>query len=158
MSSLIDERTARHAKQVEHLATMLRSLRRELDQAAQQTSCEPLTGLADQSALDQHIERVTDVGFLFAETAFGGEWNESLSSVREGRYKLVAGVSSGRDALYDLVADPRERQDAAQRLPEVSTRLRAALRDRSGAAGPNLESVELSPDEQERLRALGYVP
>ena len=95
---------------------------------------------------------------LLAETAFGSAWNDGLVSVRQGRYKLVSGTTEGRYALYDLRTDPAEQTDASDRLVDVTERLRAELR---AAAAPDAavpRPVELTPEETERLRALGYVP
>jgi arylsulfatase A-like enzyme len=89
-------------------------------------------------------------------------------AVRWGAHKLIANEeadvpSSRRFELYHLGRDPREAEDQAARRPETalylwmeSRALRAAeeaFRLRIGAGRP----VDLSPQDKEALRALGYV-
>jgi arylsulfatase A-like enzyme len=64
-------------------------------------------------------------------------------------YKLIADRRGPR-RLYDLHADPLERSDLAAARPEVLDRLAAMLPPDRGVPDP-------SPDDLERLRALGYV-
>ena len=68
INDLIDQRADRHLEQIAFLSEKLRAVRRELDQAALEPSRDALTGLADRSALEQHLQRIVDIGFLFAET------------------------------------------------------------------------------------------
>ena len=61
------------------------------------------------------------------------------------------------EALYDLQADPLERQNLARHLPDVASRLCAALeaqypRMADDAGAPPVDEADL-----ERLRAIGYV-
>jgi arylsulfatase A-like enzyme len=90
--------------------------------------------------------------YLFAEAASA---NLRLA-VRQGRHKLIYDRVTGEDELYDLEADPGEQSDISALQKEVTLRLRERLFERSeqSAEGPR---VELSPQEIEHLRALGYL-
>jgi arylsulfatase A-like enzyme len=82
------------------------------------------------------------------------------SSVRTSDWKLVRDHTRGFEALYDLSADPGETTNAAKWHPEkrseLATRLESWLQrmDREGSVTP---TSELSHQERERLRALGYL-
>jgi arylsulfatase A-like enzyme len=89
-----------------------------------------------------------------------GDHKGVISSVRTDRYKLVRSVIGGvHDALYDLEVDPEEQRDVARQQPE-QTRTLIELMDRfrqsrtSEKAG---QSKELSDQQREILRSLGYV-
>ncbi|HEX5050663.1 MAG TPA: sulfatase-like hydrolase/transferase [Planctomycetota bacterium] len=57
------------------------------------------------------------------------DWGELLVMARDGDLKLVREVASGREHLFDLSADPGERQDLAPSRPEAAACLRGqALR------------------------------
>ena len=75
------------------------------------------------------------------------------TSIRTGAWKLYDG------RLYDLRGDPGETRDVAAQHPEVAAfltrRLRALVAERPASAGPK---VELTGEERERLRSLGYLP
>ena len=76
-----------------------------------------------------------------------------------GRYKLVE-RRPGRAELFDLEADPGERDDLAGRHPEIVARLRDAY-DRAEAGATrytdSARDAQLAPEAIEKLRALGYV-
>lgn len=68
--------------------------------------------------------------------------------------------SDGRDALYDLEADPAEGHDLAKERPRDAERLRALLEDRlSSQPKPPPADAPRPPDDAERreLEALGYL-
>ena len=93
--------------------------------------------------------------------AHGNFWGPALSSWTAGRWKLVLTPEGEgqRARLYDLEADPGEQNDLARERPEEVAALREAL-ERALAAGGGEEgraSVELSPEERQRLEALGYL-
>ena len=81
-------------------------------------------------------------------------------AIRDGRHKLITSFDDPRwvDALYDLEADPDERQNLARRMPDVADRLRATLR---ALVAEEAETVAIAGDEDEeiadRLRELGYL-
>jgi hypothetical protein len=80
-----------------------------------------LLGIAQPSSL---LARPLEGGSMFAFT----DWGELLVAVREHRWKLIHEVQTGRDRLFDLEADPGERQRVLSQ-PDLAERLRAeALR------------------------------
>jgi arylsulfatase len=83
-----------------------------------------------------------------------------LTSLREGRWKLIRDYTRDLVHLFDLEADPPEADDQAERRPEIRNRLQAELeawtqeqRSRSGEA----PTAIIDPDEAEKLKALGYM-
>lgn len=71
----------------------------------------------------------------------------------EGNYQVPDGTY-----LYDLREDPQETTDVADRHPEVVTELEALLdRWQADVDAPAAPASEVSEEERERLRALGYV-
>ena len=76
-----------------------------------------------------------------------------------GRFKLILSTD-GADELYDLAADPGELTDLFDERLDVAAplerRLRALL---ATGAAPNTRAapVELTPDQLEELRRLGYL-
>jgi arylsulfatase A-like enzyme len=91
------------------------------------------------------------------------QYGDARYTLRTDRWKLIESFRPAESVeLYDLAADPGETENVARRHPEVVESLRQALaRWREahpplGAAGGGSEVV-LSPEELERLRALGYV-
>ncbi|MHC5209192.1 MAG: sulfatase family protein [Planctomycetota bacterium] len=77
-------------------------------------------------------------------------------SARSGRYKLILDRVTGTSALYDVVADPGERDDISAEHAELAAMLRTQLEryEAHQAQGDSLPA--LTPEETERLRALGY--
>jgi arylsulfatase A-like enzyme len=81
-------------------------------------------------------------------------------SVREGRYKLIHEQRDDRYALFDLQEDPTEQIDILAREPVVAARLRAEMLRRYSIRPAEVEDenqVELSPEDREQLKALGYI-
>jgi len=77
--------------------------------------------------------------------------------VREGRFKYIDGPEEGTRELFDLEADPGERRNLLDEQPETA----AALADlvegwRAGRSAPADPRLRISPEERERLEALGY--
>jgi len=92
---------------------------------------------------------------IFSETRRQGD----LRSVRRGPYKLIRDVSTGRQALFDLRADPGERENLLNAFPSVSHNLSAALdawRTEYEVEGTGAR-LDLDAEDQARLRDLGYV-
>jgi tetratricopeptide (TPR) repeat protein len=92
---------------------------------------------------------------LYAETLaprldFG--WSE-LRAWRDGRYKYIR---APRPELYDVAADPGEKEDLSVRQPEVLGQMAAALDRALASAGESSALRALDPEAAERLRALGY--
>jgi arylsulfatase A-like enzyme len=81
---------------------------------------------------------------------------------RRRRLKLIEDVSNRRLELYDLAADPRERENLVTREPERAAELASELRiaiERAELLGHDFApdaAVEHTPAELEHLRAMGY--
>jgi len=80
-----------------------------------------------------------------------------LRAVRSGRYKLLVDRRSGARRLFDLDRDPGERVDVQADHPELARRLHAALEELARGAREVAPPAELTPEERERLQALGYL-
>ena len=72
--------------------------------------------------------------------------------VRVGEWKYIERPDEGEPELYNLRTDPGEQRNAIRDAPEVAERL-SALIDRD----TETPELDLSPEEAERLRALGYI-
>src|SRR5262245_56955377 len=96
---------------------------------------------------------------LYSESLFGRlncRWS-SLRAVTLENWKLIEGAGS---ELYDLAQDPREDRDRAAEDPERVARMRRLLSSalaRMAPEGDSARPVVLSPDQEEKLRSLGYV-
>ncbi len=95
---------------------------------------------------------------LYAESLFA-RLNCGWSSLRtwtDGDFKLIAGADQ---ELYDLARDPSETRNLASqeqaRVLSLAGSLRAAL-GRMTPQGDAARPVALSPEQEERLRSLGY--
>jgi arylsulfatase A-like enzyme len=86
---------------------------------------------------------------------------ESRYGVRLPRYKCVVDTRSGAEELFDLQADPAERHDRGPAEPGRLLQCRQALHRLLLDQRPERASIarppELSPEQLENLRALGYV-
>lgn len=83
-------------------------------------------------------------------------------SVENERYRLLMDYPAGRNPLlYDIVEDPAELKDLALEKPDLLRRLAAVLEEKMKAlqSGETLLEQEgtLTPDQLEKLKALGYV-
>ncbi len=96
---------------------------------------------------------------VFSQTR---RWRE-LDAVYEGTWKLVLDRKTGRPLLYDLESDPAEQRNVAGEQPERLERMRehldlwqkAAQLKASQLAGR--AAPELSEEELDKLRSLGYI-
>ncbi len=89
--------------------------------------------------------------------------SEHSTAVRRGRHKYIVRDLPARKLLYDVVADPSEQSPLDDSAGPMVDDL-AVLLDRFGqdmrliaAKVGAAESVSLTPQEEERLRALGYI-
>ena len=105
---------------------------------------------------------------IYGEASGGLSW-ESVApgqfpvrrALRRDNWKLVHDKKSGRFELYDLATDPGEQHDRFDEMPAIASRLADEMRERYDGFGSEAESgeeVELSEEEIEQLRALGYIP
>jgi hypothetical protein len=82
-------------------------------------------------------------------------------SLHDGRYKLVYDGRLGTRQLFDVSLDPEERLDLAPRDPLLADfylqGLRRRLLDMQPEDGRAGADTELSQQQLENLRALGYV-
>jgi len=94
---------------------------------------------------------------LFGEADHNNEEPDITRAVRHGPHKLHFNRLTRDVALFDLAADPGERADVAAQRLEVVAGLRAHL-DRFLQVRPEATTpVQLTPEERERLRSLGYL-
>ncbi len=95
-----------------------------------------------------------------------GQGSGNMVAVRSGHWKLVLNLLGSqlldrpRVELYDLAADPREKQDVAAANPDVVRELEARALSFAGEQWEDAdlrETAELAPEVLDQLRALGYV-
>jgi arylsulfatase A-like enzyme len=94
---------------------------------------------------------------LYAEADHGNAQDNVKYSVRQGHFKLHYDSLAQRWALHGLTLDPGERLDVSLEHPEVAKRLRAELEAfmKNRWAGETIDP--LSPDEEAKLKSLGYL-
>ena len=91
---------------------------------------------------------------IFLETAR----IKNMRAVVEDGYKLLLDRDSGRAWLFNLATDPQERIDLSGRERERTAQLRRRLEQWPGEVPrATTPDVELSDEERERLKALGYL-
>jgi arylsulfatase A-like enzyme len=76
-----------------------------------------------------------------------------------GDLKLIHWPADRRVELYDIAADPRELRDLSRRDPLRTASMRAELEQivRGDASSSAPRPVEMDPEVEEKLRALGYI-
>lgn len=84
------------------------------------------------------------------------EWR----SVFDGRFKLLFHQRRGVFQLFDVVADPGEKEELSRQRPEELSRLRRTLvqwliKTEGGVANP--EALARGDESERQLRALGYI-
>jgi len=92
----------------------------------------------------------------------GYPFGRNQQSLVAGRFKLIRSLPTGRVELYDLEADPAERNDLARERPALVRRMLAYLeRELPPLARPSGDPLarpeELDADTLQRLRELGYL-
>ncbi|MBW2390805.1 MAG: sulfatase [Deltaproteobacteria bacterium] len=80
-----------------------------------------------------------------------------LRGVVYGQHKLIVDLESGAVELFDLSADPDERNDLSDERAELVEALRLLLDSLSSQGGLRGQPLELTDEERERLKALGYL-
>ena len=59
---------------------------------------------------------------------YGNQGGDPSSIIREGEWKLIHYLEDGRDELYNLAADPGERNDVADEFPEIAEQMGQKLK------------------------------
>lgn len=94
--------------------------------------------------------------FAFAEADWKNTEPDIKSMVRNQRFKLCFNRQTGEQQLFDLDSDPAERNNIADKNPELVKELRGRLKRfrtgtrKAGTIGPR------SKEEIERMKSLGY--
>jgi arylsulfatase A-like enzyme len=105
------------------------------------------------SAPREHLHRRV----LFAEADHFNSQNDIFRAVRRENHKLHYNRLTQVSQLYDLRHDPGEREDLLRSRPEVAADLGQRLSRFLALKAPVGEHVDLSPEELEHLRSLGYL-
>jgi arylsulfatase A-like enzyme len=92
---------------------------------------------------------VADLGRLYV--------NGRLFGIRQGRWKYIEGDVLETKELFDLEADRAERRNLASSHPEKVRELAGRLEEWRAAESAAPEAQEISPEDREALRALGYL-
>ena len=118
---------------------------------------EPIAGLRGRSLRpllegdrDPWPERLIYAEALYPRYHFG--WSE-LYALTTAQFRFI---KAPREELYDLTADPGERENLAPRRARTVLEMRAALDGLLGAE-PIDTPAEVSDDVLQRLRSLGYI-
>jgi arylsulfatase A-like enzyme len=88
-------------------------------------------------------------------------WDRPRYALRDERYKFFYDTRTGEERLFDLERDPGETRDVGPAEPLRAAYYRQALHAwtlqlaRRGPAGG--ETAELSPEQCENLKSLGYI-
>jgi arylsulfatase A-like enzyme len=85
-------------------------------------------------------------GTLPERTLFWRFFNKDQKAARRGRYKYLS--INGREFLFDIVDDPRERGNLARRMPDVFAELKAAWHEWNARmlTDPKASSFGWTPD------------
>ena len=94
--------------------------------------------------------------YLFAEADHSNQIPDQYRMVRHANYKLIVDRHSGVARLYDVAADPEERRDVGGKHPGRVREHRAALRAFESEPKAAGGSLDLSREDLEALRELGY--
>ena len=91
---------------------------------------------------------------------YGVRFDRERIAVYAGDFKAIASSRAGEDELYDLGADPGELNNLVHERPDVARKLLALARReraRGQAAGPAAEPVQLTEEQEDILKELGYI-
>jgi len=95
--------------------------------------------------------------YLFAEADHGYRQSDQKRVVRNSRFKLHFDRLDESIELYDLESDPGEQHNVAADHKDVVKSLRKELAAFMDSARPAVPTTPLTPEEDERMRALGYI-
>jgi arylsulfatase A-like enzyme len=82
---------------------------------------------------------------------------QNRRAIVRGQWKLYVDLRTNEMQLFDVVADPREKNDVAADHPEVVESLTTALNDYYAAGTETATVIELSQDAKDALKQLGYL-
>jgi choline-sulfatase len=113
----------------------------------------PLTQGAQSRSADDEAWRPIYSGTNYPQRAFGWSW---LRSWRAGKYLYI---DAPHRELYDESSDPKALHNVAASFPGVADTLQAQLDGllRRTSAADSSEAASLTPEQAEKLQALGYV-
>jgi len=111
--------------------------------------------------LSPRLRGSVDVPMHAAVFAAGVKSKPELHGVRSPSHKLIQDMANGTSNLFDLREDPGERHDIAAKSPritfELSEILERHLSDAAKHPGVGRAQAEIPAEDEERLRALGYL-
>ena len=94
----------------------------------------------------------------YAETLYQGvSVLGSKFGVREGNMKYVWAPEELTEELFDLTRDPSEKDNIADRNPELSSCLQDMIKDWKEQQGFEAPAQSIDEETQKKLKALGYV-
>jgi len=105
--------------------------------------------LVNRGSLERPLYAETD----YPQRAFGWSW---LRSLRAGKYLYI---DAPRRELYDESTDPKALHNLAEASPALADTLQAQLDEfrRKTSEGSVSEQSGISPEQAEKLQALGYI-
>lgn len=98
-----------------------------------------------------------DARYLSCEADHNNAEPDVMRAVRHRRHTLHFDRLAGTVALFDLGIDPHEQQDVAAAHAPLTAELRAELERYRAARVEAGGAAALTPEQEERLRSLGYV-
>jgi arylsulfatase A-like enzyme len=113
-------------------------------------------GLPGRSLLDYAGGLRDDQRYIFSEKTFGGSkglGGRIHKSATGKRWKYIYQFTEGREQLFDLDKDPREKSDVATQHRQMATKLRALLLDFMEQTSMALYEERVSPFVLDKLPA-----
>jgi choline-sulfatase len=133
--------------------TLLAAVGVRVPPSMQGNSLLPLTKGDQSRSADREDGRPIYSETNYPQRAFGWSW---LRSWRAGKYLYI---DAPHRELYEESSDPKALHNVADSFPAVADTLQAQLDDlrRRTSAGDSPEAASLTPEQAEKLQALGYV-
>ena len=154
-------RVAELVETVDLLPTLLEVVRVAAPQGASFSgrSLAPLWAAGEPPARTEVFATARADTHRYADRGYRFDGIRRIHTVREPRWKLTVYPGLERDylELYDLDRDPGETSNLAERHPERAQQLRAKLDAWLSDASAVSTPAELSDEELDKLRSLGYV-
>jgi hypothetical protein len=108
----------------------------------------PEKGLPGRSLLDYALGHRDDQRYIFSEKTFGagkGAGGRIHKSATGKRWKYIYQFTEGRDLLFDLAADPKEKKELSRRHRQVTAKLRRLMLDFMERTSMALYEQRVSP-------------